>query len=130
MPPDLIEAVDELRKALPATLSRAAVVRALLETSMAGLEVRDIDPGRTNAGCPLPPGQAMKRIVLRMPPDLIARIDRLGNDLRARAPEDRISRAALVRALLVSGHRAVNQRRQGPRSGPGSGNVEIERWGS
>jgi hypothetical protein len=45
----------------------------------------------------------VKRAVIRLPTDLVERLDLLAEELRVAHPEETYSRASVVRALLVSG---------------------------
>ena len=49
----------------------------------------------------------MKRAVVRLPVDTVERIDELARKLRSARPSRRYSRAAVVRALLMSALDAV-----------------------
>lgn len=49
----------------------------------------------------------MKRAVVRLPTDTVERIDELARKLRSTHPTRRYSRAAVVRALLMSALDAV-----------------------
>jgi predicted transcriptional regulator len=45
----------------------------------------------------------MKRAVIRLPSEVVDRLDRLAAELRAAHPEESYSRASVVRALISSG---------------------------
>ena len=45
----------------------------------------------------------MKRAVIRLPSELVDRLDRLAGELRVAHPEQSYSRASVVRALIISG---------------------------
>jgi metal-responsive CopG/Arc/MetJ family transcriptional regulator len=45
----------------------------------------------------------VKRAVIRLPNELVDRLDRLAEELRAAHPEQSYSRASVVRALISSG---------------------------
>ncbi len=45
----------------------------------------------------------MKRAVIRLPSEVVDRLDRLAEELRAAHPEQSYSRASVVRALISSG---------------------------
>ena len=45
----------------------------------------------------------MKRAVIRLPPEVVVRLDRLVAEMRAAHPGDACSRASVVRALIASG---------------------------
>ena len=49
----------------------------------------------------------MKRAVIRLPSEVVERLDRLAAELHAADPALRLSRAAVVRALLATGLRAL-----------------------
>ena len=45
----------------------------------------------------------VKRAVIRLPSEVVERLDRLAGELRASHPESRFSRASVVRALVSTG---------------------------
>ena len=45
----------------------------------------------------------MKRAVIRLPSEVVDRLDRLAEELRVAHPEESYSRASVVRALISSG---------------------------
>jgi hypothetical protein len=45
----------------------------------------------------------MKRAVIRLPNEIVERLDRLAEELRIAHPEESYSRASVVRALVSSG---------------------------
>ncbi len=45
----------------------------------------------------------MKRAVIRLPNEVVDRLDRLAEELRAAHPDESYSRASVVRALISSG---------------------------
>ena len=45
----------------------------------------------------------MKRAVIRLPSEVVARLDRLAEELRVAHPDESYSRASVVRALISSG---------------------------
>ena len=49
----------------------------------------------------------VKRAVIRLPGDVVDRLDQLAEELNADAAAPRFSRSAIVRALLVRGLRAI-----------------------
>lgn len=49
----------------------------------------------------------VKRAVIRLPGDVVDRLDQLAEELSAAAPGQRFSRSSVVRVLLVRGLRAI-----------------------
>ena len=68
----------------------------------------------------------MKRAVIRLPSEVVDRLDRLAEELRLAHPEERYSRASVVRALISSGLRTMGGA-QGPPQPP---LIDLARSGS
>jgi hypothetical protein len=71
----------------------------------------------------------MKRAVVRLPSEVVVRLDLLAQKLRAAHPERTVSRAAVVRALVGSAL-AVAESEPAPRPEPEGAAGDAEDWGS